>query len=115
MHNQYGVLLAQSASCLAQSQFESESGEQFDPRTFYVAITRACKAKPFLMCCDNCKDIIVIFKSVKKSQNLLKLPIISLEENGTKLGIFDPASPMLFVQIKNIPYMFSDSAIQLST
>ena len=86
-------------------------GEQLDPRAFYAAISRACKAKPIAICKNNYNDVIVTFKTVEESQRLLKLPSISLEENGTKFGIFDPVTPIVYVQVNNIPYELSDHAV----
>ncbi len=88
-----------------------QPGEQVDTRAFYAAISRACKAKPIYICNNNHNDVIVTFKTVEESRRLLQHPAISLKENGTKYGIFDPVTAIVYVQVNNIPFEMSNFAV----
>ncbi len=57
-------------------------GEEFDPRSFYAAESRACKEKPIAICRSSSNDVIVTFKTPEESRRLLQLTSITLEETG---------------------------------
>ncbi len=86
-------------------------GEELDIRSFYAAVLKAAQAKPISICRSSLNDVILTFGTAEESTRLLQLSSFLNEENGKEYEVNDPVSPIVNVQVLNIPYELSDQAI----
>ncbi len=87
-------------------------GSVVDLRDVYHALSTGCKIARLSISKNNLGDIIVSFRSSFDVKNLVQFPTLRLPESGKVLSIFDPAKPVIFFNIYNLPYEMSDEAVR---